>query len=179
MFLKLWSTNSVIYPPNLFLSLKPSQATSVSPEFLNLNSHHHHTHTHTMASSAIRARSSKHFLSLITAQYSAATESLYGNGRALEFAPLRRSMATFTRTWVSNESNGLHNFCIWAMIVYDFICDGKALVWLVVVYLNYSMYCLLLFILCWHLYLQPVVKYRLWSTDCVGPTSGNVHFCSD
>ncbi|KAI8566178.1 hypothetical protein RHMOL_Rhmol02G0019800 [Rhododendron molle] len=51
-----------------------------------------------MASSAIRARSSKHFLSLITAQYSAATESLYGNGRALEFAPLRRSMATFTRT---------------------------------------------------------------------------------
>ncbi|KAG5560044.1 hypothetical protein RHGRI_003358 [Rhododendron griersonianum] len=51
-----------------------------------------------MASSAIRARSSKHFLSLITAHYSAATESLYGNGRALEFAPLRRSMATFTRT---------------------------------------------------------------------------------
>ncbi|XP_058201525.1 elongation factor Tu, mitochondrial-like [Rhododendron vialii] len=51
-----------------------------------------------MASSAIRARSSKHFLSLITAQYSAATESLYGNGRAWEFAPLRRSMATFTRT---------------------------------------------------------------------------------
>ncbi|KAF7151443.1 hypothetical protein RHSIM_Rhsim02G0018200 [Rhododendron simsii] len=51
-----------------------------------------------MASSAIRARSSKHFLSLVKAQYSAATESLYGNGRALEFAPLRRSMATFTRT---------------------------------------------------------------------------------
>lgn len=96
MFLKLESTNSVIYPPNLFLSLKPSQATSVSPEFLNLHSHRHHTHT--MASSAIRARNSKHFLSLITAQYSAATESLHGNGRALEFAPLRRSMATFTRT---------------------------------------------------------------------------------
>ncbi|KAE9453131.1 hypothetical protein C3L33_14962, partial [Rhododendron williamsianum] len=55
-----------------------------------------------MASSAIRARSSKHFLSLITARYSAATESLYGNGRALEFAPLRRSMATFTRTCYSN-----------------------------------------------------------------------------